>query len=89
MTVTESRWVAPTWTNAPAKISTQEIVEEREGYWTVRDPQTGIFGSGPDRDAAFDDFGHALHEHYDVLARQDALSEELTLQLAYLRQRLA
>ena len=67
--------------------STDEIVEERDGYWTVRDPETGIFGSGATEAAAHEDFRRALAEHLDVLERQDSLSAELLAQLSYLRWR--
>ena len=67
---------------------TTEIAEEHDGYWTIHDPVTGIFGSGPDRETAHADFERALREHLDVLERQHELSPELSSQLAYLRQRL-
>lgn len=66
-----------------------EITEQHDGYWTVHDPATGIFGSGSDQGAARLDLQHALHEHMDVLNRQDVLSPELSAQLAYLRVRLS
>src|SRR5262249_37729816 len=39
-------------------------------------------------DAAFADFEQALREHFDVLRRQDALTDALRTQLAYLERRL-
>jgi hypothetical protein len=60
-------------------------VAESDGVWTVTDRETGIFGAGPDEDAALRDFVSALTEHRDVLERQEALSEELETQLRYLR----
>jgi predicted RNase H-like HicB family nuclease len=66
-----------------------EIAEEHDGYWTVHDVETGIFGSGETQEAAREDFERALHEHLDVLERQDSLSDELTAQLTYLRFRLS
>jgi hypothetical protein len=68
--------------------SFHDILEEHDGYWTVRNPETGIFGSGADPRAAFDDFENALREHLDVLSRQDSLSDDLQAQLRYLQQRL-
>ena len=89
MTVTEWRAspVVETRTEAEATWSAP-ILEEHGGYWTVRDVGTGIFGSGADPEAAHRDFERALREHLDVLERQDALSPELTAQLAYLRELL-
>lgn len=69
-------------------FSVQELAEEHEGGWTVRDIETGIFGTGSDMDAAVEDFSLALREHLDVLERQSALSEELEAQIRYLRRRL-
>jgi hypothetical protein len=66
-----------------------EVVEQHEGYWTVRDLETGIFGSGPSVEAAHEAFVRALEEHFDVLNAQDALTADLNAQLAYLRQRLS
>lgn len=90
MTVTEWRPSQIVVTQRSESVSTwsvQEIVEEHDGYWTVVDPHTGIFGSGGDRATALDDFEQALREHFDVLSRQDSLSDELRTQLAYLRLR--
>jgi len=80
--------VFETWSNVVESWSNQEIVEEHDDYWTVRNPETGIFGSGPDRDTAVKGFERALREHLDVLERQAELSDDLTAQLVYLRQRL-
>lgn len=66
-----------------------DVVEEHEGYWTVQDLETGIFGSGPDLSAAREDFQRALQEHFEVLSAQEALTPELNAQLVYLRQRLS
>ena len=66
-----------------------DVLEEHEGLWTVRDLETGIFGSGHDPQAALVDFEAALHEHLDVLERQPALTAELEAQLRYLRVRLS
>lgn len=68
--------------------STNEVVAENEGLWTVRDLHTGIFGAGDDVDTATDDFHLALREHLDVLERQPDLSEGLEAQLRYLRDRI-
>ena len=64
------------------------ILEEHEGYYTVRDLETGIFGSGADPEAAQTDFERALREHRDMLERQDDLSPKLSAQLAYIRELL-
>jgi hypothetical protein len=85
----EASAVFESWSNVVESWSNQEIVEEHDGHWTVRNPETGIFGSGPDRDAAVEDFERALREHLDVLGRQAELSDDLTAQLVYLRQRLS
>jgi predicted RNase H-like HicB family nuclease len=66
-----------------------DVLEEQDGYWTVTNAQTGIFGSGPTPDDAFSDFAAALRDHLDVLERQDALAPALVEQLAYLRGRIS
>jgi hypothetical protein len=63
-------------------------VERGEGYFTVTDDHTGIFGHGEDMSAAIRDFFTAVSEHLDVLERQTALSEDLAWQLDYLRARV-
>ena len=80
--------VIESWSNVVVSWSDQDVVEQQEGYWTVRNRETGIFGSGPDREAAVEDFERALREHFDVLERQDELSDDLAAQFGYLRQRL-
>ena len=69
--------------------SFQDVLEEHDGRFTVSNPETGIFGVGDNPRAAFEDFERALREHLDVLSRQDALSEDLVVQLRYLQQRLS
>jgi len=87
MTVTEWRPSQIVETRAEARTSwSAPVVEEQDGRWTVRDVETGIFGTGPDAQAAHRDFERALREHRDVLERQEELSPELTVQLAYLRE---
>lgn len=54
----------------------------------IIDLPTGIFGSGPDLDAAISDFHTAAAEHLDVLERQIELSAELAAQREYLRKRV-
>lgn len=78
-----------TLSNAEVTLSALDLVEVHDGVWTVRDVLTGIFGSGADRDAAMADFEDAQREHLAVLEGQDALSPELSWQLAYLRNRLS
>ncbi len=56
-----------------------------DGYVTLHDPFTGIFGSGADEPAALIDYRNALYEHLDVLSRQERLTPGLAAQLAYLR----
>jgi hypothetical protein len=63
-------------------------VQRGEGYFTVTDEPTGIYGQGEDVSAAIRDFLTAVSEHLDVLERQPALSEELAWQLDYLRARV-
>ena len=69
--------------------SVEEVVEERDGYWTIRDVATGIFGSGADQLSATEDFERALREHLEILRCQEVLSPDLSAQLEYLRRRLA
>jgi hypothetical protein len=64
-------------------------VRREPDYWTVVDRETGIFGHGDDLLAALRDFDRAAVEHLDVLQRQESLTDELTAQVAYLRQRVA
>lgn len=77
------------YTRQTLTFSATEFLEEVDGIWTVRDLQTGVFGTGADRQAALEDFDAALHEHLDVLERQPSLSEALQGQLHYLRGRLS
>lgn len=69
-------------------------VVHRAGRWTLArtesgyiasDNLTGIFGFGSDAKEAARDLAAALHEHRDVLGRQEALSPALQKQLNYLR----
>lgn len=57
-------------------------------YWIVRDRQTGIYGDAENLSEALEEFYRAAAQHLDVLERQDALSEELSWQLNYLRTRV-
>lgn len=54
---------------------------ETEGLATVVNAETGIFGAGDTTANAARDFLAALHEHLDVLTRQERLSDELQRQL--------
>lgn len=63
-------------------------VERGNGYLIVRDTETGIYGVAEDVLGALNDFSQAAAQHLDVLEGQEALSEELSWQLAYLRDRL-
>jgi hypothetical protein len=63
-------------------------VEKTDGGFVVVDELTGVFGSGADANSAIQDVFAALHEHRDVLERQDALSPALEEQLRYLRELL-
>jgi hypothetical protein len=56
--------------------------------WVVRDVSTGVFGHGETVADAVKDFLHAATEHLDVLERQSALSDGLSAQLKYLRERI-
>ena len=64
------------------------VVERSGETWTVIDRQTGIYGAGDTPIEALDDFRRAAMEHLDVLERQDSLSDDLTAQLQYLRERI-
>jgi hypothetical protein len=85
-TTRESEWTASVSHQSSAS---NDVLEEQDGYWTVTNAQTGIFGSGPTPDDAFSDFAAALREHLDVLERQDALAPALAEQFAYLRGRIS
>lgn len=72
-------------------------VIQRKGRWALArtehgyiasDSLTGIFGYGSDVKEAARDLATALHEHRDVLERQEALSPALQEQLNYLRELL-
>lgn len=63
-------------------------LERGDGYWTVRDVETGIYGDAEDVLGALQDFYRAAEQHLSVLERQDALSKELSWQLEYLRVRI-
>ena len=54
---------------------------EEEGLTTVVNAETGVFGAGDTAANAALDFLAALHEHLDVLMRQERLSNELQRQL--------
>lgn len=66
-------------------VSSLYELEEGDSGWTVRDVETGIFGAGASDADALRDYVLALHEHRDVLERQDALSDDLARQLAYVK----
>jgi hypothetical protein len=59
-----------------------------DGYWIVRDTQTGIFGEAETIQEAIDDFYLAAAQQLHVLERQPTLSEELSWQREYLRSRI-
>lgn len=61
---------------------------DENGYWYVRDTETGIFGHGETPSGALEDFYVAAAQHLDVLEREPALSGELSRQLEYLRARI-
>jgi hypothetical protein len=89
--------VATVWSSSQILVAASEtastwsgpIVEKQDGRWIICDPETGIFGSGPNEPSALSDFEQALRDHLDVLSRQEALSPELQAQLTYLRWRLS
>lgn len=60
-------------------------LERTEIGFVAANQVTGIFGSGQDPNEAFRDLFAALHEHRDVLERQESLSPGLQEQLEYLR----
>ena len=64
------------------------VLEPSGKTWTVIDRRTGIYGAGDTPIDALDDFRRAAMEHLDVLERQDSLSDDLTAQLQYLRERI-
>ena len=64
-------------------------IRREQDYWTVVDRETGIFGHGDDPLEALREFNRAAAEHLDVLERQPELSDELTDQLSYLRERIS
>ncbi len=83
--------ISTNWSTFPAvnDSSREDVVEHHEdGLWTVTNPETGIFGSGPDKESAFEDFEHALLGHLTTLLQSDSLSDGLRAQLGYLLTRL-
>lgn len=62
--------------------------ERGDGYWIVRDRETGIYGHAEEVSEALREFYRAAAQHLDTLERQDTLSEELSRQSRYLRTRL-
>lgn len=60
-------------------------LERTDTGYIISDTVTGIFGFGDDVKQAGRDLVAALHEHRDVLERQDALSPALQQQLDHLR----
>jgi hypothetical protein len=60
-------------------------LERTDKGYIASDVLTGIFGFGSDANQAARDLVVALHEHRDVLERQEALSAPLQEQLGYLR----
>lgn len=77
----------PSYRITPAPSFSFEL-ERGNGYWIVRDSETGIYGTAEDVLGALKDFFRAAAQHLDVLKRQEALSDELSWQLAYLRARV-
>lgn len=71
-----------------ANISFDFVLERGDGYWTVSDAETGIYGDADDVLGALEDFYRAAAQHLDVLERQDSLSPDLSRQLDYLRARV-
>jgi hypothetical protein len=60
-------------------------VEQTEtGSFIAAEPVIGVFGAGQDLNEALHDLFFALHEHREVLERQDSLSAGLREQLDYL-----
>lgn len=64
------------------------IAVEDNASYVVRSPASGIFGVGRTLAQALRDFRVALHDHYEVLRSERALSEDLREQLAFLEQHL-
>lgn len=54
---------------------------------SVADARTGVFGSGPDPQAALADLRVATREHREVLEQQEHLSPALQRQLEQLQRR--
>jgi hypothetical protein len=86
-------WYAPE-SPKPASYTVErapsfQVAVHRTGEtWTVADQETGIYGAGASPSEALDDFLRAVKEHLDVLERQELLSDDLTAQLRYLRERV-
>lgn len=72
-----------------ARPALDAMIERNGQNWIVLDRVTGIHGVGREPSEAVQDFARALAEHFDVLSRQDDLSDDLRGQLAYLQLRLA
>ena len=77
-------WLAGDRLIQPVRV----LVERGSGSFVATEPQTGVFGVGPTFAAAVNDLRAALVEHLEVLRAEEALSEELDQQLAFLRSHL-
>lgn len=66
------------------RVIEYKLERTETGGFLVAEPVTGIFGFGHDLNDALRDLFVALHEHQDVLQRQESLSRGLQEQLNYL-----
>lgn len=71
--------------SGPTTTRFEPVPIEHDGYYTLEDRVSGVFGSGASAEDAIEDFRSAIAEHRDVLERQEALSPALERQLDYLR----
>lgn len=86
------RYLPGAWSRGSYHLTpspTLRVVVEHVGDMTVvREVAVGIYGVGPNIWDAWKDFRAAVQQHLDVLERQEALSDALAGQLAYLHARL-
>lgn len=77
------------WLGGPAFLRpVRAHIQPASDHVAAVQPDTGIFGVGDTLASAVTDLRSALAQHFDVLEVEEALSEDLASQLAFLRRHL-